>query len=63
MMPAQAHVAAMRATGLAIEGPVAAYSTGPLRAYLPTDLEGRFRRVVLAVKAHHTEAAVAALAP
>jgi len=58
-----AHVAAMRATGIAIEGPVATYGTGPVKAFAPSELQGRFRRVVLAVKAHHTEAAVAALAP
>jgi 2-dehydropantoate 2-reductase len=58
-----AHVAAMRATGIAIEGPVATYGTGPVKAFEPSELKGRFRRVVLAVKAHHTEAAVDALAP
>lgn len=58
-----AHVAAMRATGIAIEGPVASYGTGPVKAFAPSELQGRFRRVVLAVKAHHTEAAVSALAP
>ena len=57
------HVAAMRATGLAIEGPVEEFSTGPLRAFLPGEVEGRFRRVVLAVKAHHTDAAMRDIAP
>ena len=57
------HVAAMRATGLAIEGPVEEFSTGPLRAFVPGEVEGRFRRVVLAVKAHHTDAAMRDIAP
>jgi 2-dehydropantoate 2-reductase len=57
------HVVAMRATGLAIEGPVEEFSTGPLRAFLPGEVEGRFRRVVLAVKAHHTDAAMRDIAP
>ncbi len=57
------HVEAMRTGGLAIEGPVAQYATGRLRAFLPDELEGRFRRVVLATKAHHTDDAMRALAP
>jgi 2-dehydropantoate 2-reductase len=57
------HVEAMRAGGLAIEGPVAQYATGRLRAFLPDELEGRFRRVVLATKAHHTPGAMRALSP
>jgi 2-dehydropantoate 2-reductase len=57
------HVAAMRDTGLAIEGPVANYATGRLRAFVPEELEGVFGRIVLATKAHHTDAAMRALAP
>jgi len=57
------HVAAMRATGLAIEGPVEEFSTGPLRAFVPGEVAGRFRRVVLAVKAHHTDGAMRDIAP
>lgn len=56
------HVAAIRSTGLAIEGPVEQFSvTAP--AHLPADVKGKFKRVVLAVKAQHTEAAAKALLP
>lgn len=55
------HVVAMRA-GLVIEGPVDAF-TQALPADMPDTLEGRFRRVFLAVKAHHTEAALDMLVP
>ena len=56
------HVEACRTTGLAIEGPIDAFTVG-VPALLPSDVTGRFSRVVLAVKAHHTAEAVAALAP
>lgn len=56
------HVEACRTTGLNIEGPVEIFShTVP--AVTPDRLEGRFTRVVLAVKAHDTAVAVAELAP
>jgi 2-dehydropantoate 2-reductase len=53
-----AHVEAMRKHGLAIEGPVEQFTTPPLQAFLPQDLKGTYRRIVLAVKAHHTDAAM-----
>jgi 2-dehydropantoate 2-reductase len=56
------HVAAMNGRGLAIEGPIEAF-TVPVRAALPQALSGRFSRIFLCVKAHHTEAAAHALAP
>ena len=56
------HVAAMRAGGLTIEGPVESFTT-PVRAATPDQVEGRFGRILLAVKAHHTEAATLALQP
>ena len=56
------HVAAMNAGGLAIEGPVEEF-TQPVRAALPAQVTGRYRRVVLAVKAHHTEEATRQLLP
>lgn len=56
------HVEAMRSEGLVIEGPVEEFRQ-PLSADLPGDLDGRFRRVILAVKAHHTDAALDLLAP
>lgn len=59
---AEDHVAAMNRDGLAIEGPVEAF-TQPVRAATPEEVEGTFTRVFLAVKAHHTREAVRALAP
>jgi 2-dehydropantoate 2-reductase len=56
------HVAACRSMGLDIEGPVDEFNVR-VPAVTPDELEGRFARVVLAVKAHHTGAAVAALRP
>jgi 2-dehydropantoate 2-reductase len=56
------HVEACRTTGLAIEGRVDAF-TQVVNAVSPSELSGRFRRVVLAVKAHHTAGAVVALEP
>ena len=56
------HVAAINEHGLVIEGPVESF-TQPLRAAIPESLGGRFRRVILAVKAQDTEAAAAALRP
>jgi 2-dehydropantoate 2-reductase len=56
------HVAAMNATGLAIEGPVEEFRQA-VRAVLPEQVTGRYRRVVLAVKAHHTEDAARQLLP
>ncbi len=56
------HVAAMQSTGLAIEGPIEEF-TVPVRATSPEHVEGRFARIFLCVKAHHTEAAAHALKP
>lgn len=56
------HVAAIEAGRLAIEGPVAQFTTGG-RAATPDKVTGRHRLIILAVKAHHTEAATRALAP
>ncbi len=56
------HVAAMNASGLTIEGPIEEF-TVPARALTPEQVSGRFSRILLCVKAHHTEAASQALAP
>jgi 2-dehydropantoate 2-reductase len=56
------HVAAIEAHGLAIEGPITAF-TQRAAAFTPDRLRGRFRRTVLCVKAQHTAAAAAALRP
>ena len=57
-----AHVDACRTTGLAIEGPVEEFSLR-IPAVTPEALTGTFSRIVLAVKAQHTEAATAMLLP
>jgi 2-dehydropantoate 2-reductase len=56
------HVAAIAAGRLTIRGPVAAFTTGG-PAFTPGVLRGRFRRVILAVKAHHTEDAARQIVP
>ena len=56
------HVAAMNETGLAIEGPIESFAV-PVIATVPDAVIGKFRRIFLCVKAHHTAGAVAALAP
>lgn len=58
------HVAAIRdpARGLAIEGPLENY-TIHAPAFTPEALRGRYARVLLCVKAQHTEAAARALLP
>ncbi len=55
------HVAAMSREGLRIEGPVAQF-TVRVPAVLPTQLPDDLGIVLLAVKAHHTSAAMAAVA-
>ncbi len=54
------HVEACRTSGLRIEGPVEAF-TQVVPAATPDELDGTFGRIVLAVKAHATEAALAGL--
>lgn len=56
------HVEACRTTGLAIEGPIDEF-TQVVPSVTPDELTGTFSRAVLAVKAHHTAAAVDRLAP
>ncbi len=56
------HVAAINARGLTVTGPVAPHHVAA-RAFRPDEVAGSFRRCILAVKAHHTEEAIAALAP
>lgn len=52
----EAHVAAIRAHGLAIEGPVNEF-TVPARAITPGELPDRVRIAIVAVKSLHTRAA------
>ncbi len=56
------HVAEIAAGRLRIEGPVAEFVTGG-PAVTPDAMGGRHKLILLAVKAHHTEAATRALAP
>jgi 2-dehydropantoate 2-reductase len=56
------HVQACRTSGLAIEGPVEQF-TQVVPAVTPGEVRGTYRRVVLAVKAHATAAALEQLAP
>jgi len=56
------HVAAINAAGLAIEGPIENFTVAA-SALPPEQVAGRYRRILLCVKAHHTEAAAAALEP
>jgi 2-dehydropantoate 2-reductase len=56
------HVAAMRERGLIIEGPIINF-TQTVRAAIPEEVTGRFSRILLCVKAHHTEAAARQIAP
>lgn len=56
------HVAAMRQTGLVIEGPVENF-TQVLPASTPDELTGRYDCIILAVKAHHTGEALAMARP
>jgi 2-dehydropantoate 2-reductase len=56
------HVAAMRASGLRIIGPVEAFRVA-VDAVTPEDLQGRYQMVFLCVKAHHTREATEQLKP
>jgi 2-dehydropantoate 2-reductase len=56
------HVETMKREGLLIEGPVETFSQ-PVKAALPSEVAGQFKRIILAVKAHHTREAVRALKP
>ena len=56
------HVEACRSTGLRIEGPVENF-TQIVPAAMPDEVKGVYARIVLAVKAHATEAALAVLLP
>ena len=55
-----AHVAAIRADGLTIEGPVNEF-TVPARAITPDELPDRIGRAIVAVKSLHTRAAAGLL--
>jgi 2-dehydropantoate 2-reductase len=59
---ADEHVEACRTTGLRIEGPIDNF-TQVVPAVTPKELKGTFGRIVLAVKAHQTADALAALKP
>ncbi|AWM85617.1 ketopantoate reductase family protein [Microvirga sp. 17 mud 1-3] len=56
------HVEAMNRDGLSIEGPVETFRQA-VKAVTPDTVTGQFKRIILAVKAHHTRDAVRALMP
>ena len=56
------HVEACRTRGMQIEGPIDTF-TQVVPAVTPEEIEGTFGRIVLAVKAQHTQDALAALRP
>jgi 2-dehydropantoate 2-reductase len=56
------HVTAVERSGLRITGPIADF-TARMPAFTPNGLTGRWDMVMLATKAHHTEAAAAELLP
>ncbi|CAN7464815.1 2-dehydropantoate 2-reductase [Phyllobacterium sp. LjRoot231] len=56
------HVAAINERGLRIDGPIF-QDTVKAKAFVPENLKGKFDRIFLCVKAHHTEAAAKALLP
>jgi 2-dehydropantoate 2-reductase len=56
------HVAAIRADGLHITGPVEQFTVA-VPAFVPEEVSGTWQHVFLAVKAQHTEAATHALTP
>ncbi|MEM1268113.1 MAG: 2-dehydropantoate 2-reductase N-terminal domain-containing protein [Pseudomonadota bacterium] len=57
-----AHVAALNATGLALEGPVEAFSVAA-EAVAPEDVSGTYDAIWLCTKAQHTPEAMRMLAP
>lgn len=56
------HVAAINRDGLGITGPIAEFST-PVPAFTPELVRGTWDTIIVATKAHHTDAAVRALLP
>ena len=56
------HVRAIDRSGLRITGPIDEFTTRA-PAFTPETLDGQWDRVILATKAHHTEAAAEALRP
>lgn len=56
------HVDAINGSGLRISGPIAEFTT-PIPAFTPDVVRGAWDTIILATKAHHTEAAARALLP
>ena len=54
------HVDLVNRAGLKISGPIAQFTTAPLPAFTPDTLRGTWDTIILATKAHHTEAAARA---
>jgi 2-dehydropantoate 2-reductase len=58
----RAHIDAIRASGLTIEGPIANFTVHPTAIY-DDELTGQHDCVMLAVKSHHTKMAASLIAP
>jgi len=56
------HVTAIARAGIRVTGPIEAFTVG-VPAFTPATLGGVWDDIILATKAHHTDAAVRALAP
>jgi 2-dehydropantoate 2-reductase len=56
------HIDAINRAGISITGPIATF-THPVPAFTPDSLGGEWDTIILATKAHHTEAATRALEP
>jgi 2-dehydropantoate 2-reductase len=56
------HVAAINRRGIEITGPIATFTVG-VPAFTPAAVRGQWDEVILATKAHHTDAAARALLP
>ena len=57
-----AHVAAMNTDGLRIEGPIETFKV-KAKAFTPKTVTGVFDRVLLCVKAHHTQGVIRSIIP
>jgi 2-dehydropantoate 2-reductase len=58
----EAHISAINTNGLQITGPLESFTVA-LPAHTPDAVTGEWDTIILATKAHHTDAAIRALAP
>lgn len=57
------HVKRVAQHGLAIEGPIAEFTSPPIPSVTPAGMTGRYKLIILAVKSYHTEEATRTLLP